>query len=67
MGPIVSKRQQEKVLSYIAKGKQEGAKLLCGGYAPAQSGFYVKPTVFYDVKPNMTIWKEEIFGPVLSV
>lgn len=67
MGPLVSKKQRDKVLSYIEKGKIEGAKLLCGGEAPSQTGFYVKPTVFYDVQPHMTIWKEEIFGPVLSV
>jgi len=59
-----------KVLAYIEKGKQEGARVLVGGESlrsESRKGFFVAPTVFVDVKEDMTIWKEEIFGPVLSV
>jgi aldehyde dehydrogenase (NAD+) len=64
MGPLVSKRQQEIVTSYINKGIEEGAKLLTGGKT-LESGFYVTPTVFAEVDDSMTIAKEEIFGPVV--
>jgi betaine-aldehyde dehydrogenase len=69
MGPLVNEAQFKKVLGYIEKGKQEGATVLVGGgRAPQHSaGYFVQPTVFINVTPNMTIWKEEIFGPVLSV
>ena len=71
MGPINSKAQFERVLRYIGYGKEDGAKLLSGGTRPPGSdfarGFWVRPTVFIDVKPDMRIAKEEIFGPVLSV
>ena len=68
-GPVISRKQQERVLAYIEKGRQEGARLLCGGAAPAQfsKGFWVEPTVFADVDPGATIAQEEIFGPVLAV
>ena len=68
-GPQVSKRQQERVLGYIEKGKQEGARLVTGGGVPAHlpKGFFVEPTLFADVDNSMTIAQEEIFGPVLSV
>jgi len=68
-GPQVSKRQQERVLSYIDKGKAEGARLVAGGGIPAHlpKGFYVEPTLFADVDNSMTIAREEIFGPVLVV
>jgi aldehyde dehydrogenase (NAD+) len=68
-GPQVSKKQQERVLGYIEQGKQEGARVLLGGGVPEhlQKGFYVEPTVFVDVDPDMTIAQEEIFGPVLVV
>jgi aldehyde dehydrogenase (NAD+) len=68
-GPQVSKKQQERVLSYIEKGKQEGAKLLVGGGVPKQfpKGYYVEPTLFVDVDPDSTIAQEEISGPVLCV
>jgi aldehyde dehydrogenase (NAD+) len=68
-GPQVSKRQQERVLGYIEKGKQEGARLVTGGGIPKHldKGFFVEPTVFADVDNHMTIAQEEIFGPVLSV
>ncbi|OAN36897.1 aldehyde dehydrogenase family protein [Mycolicibacterium iranicum] len=68
-GPQVSKRQQERVMSYIEKGKQEGARLVTGGRVPRHlpKGYFVEPTVFADVDNGMTIAQEEIFGPVLSV
>lgn len=68
-GPQVSKRQQQRVLGYIEKGKQEGARLVTGGGIPKSTlkGFFVEPTVFADVDNKMTIAQEEIFGPVLSV
>ncbi len=68
-GPQVSKRQQERVLDYIERGKKEGARVLVGGGAPAQlqRGFFVEPTLFADVDPDSTIAQEEIFGPVLAV
>jgi acyl-CoA reductase-like NAD-dependent aldehyde dehydrogenase len=68
MGAMVDKTQMERVLGYIDKGKTEGAKLVFGG-ARARSetgGYYIEPTVFDQVKNNMTIAQEEIFGPVLS-
>lgn len=68
-GPQISKRQQQRVLAYIEKGKQQGARLVVGGGRPAHlpKGFYVEPTLFADVDPNATIAQEEIFGPVLCV
>jgi aldehyde dehydrogenase (NAD+) len=68
-GPQVSKKQQERVLSYIEKGKAEGARLVTGGGVPAHlpKGYYVEPTLFADVDNSMTIAQEEIFGPVLVV
>jgi len=70
LGPLVSAAQRERVRSYIAKGVDEGAKLLTGGVeAPEglEKGFFVRPTVFSEVTPDMTIAQEEIFGPVLSI
>ncbi|PGT89752.1 aldehyde dehydrogenase family protein [Bacillus sp. AFS040349] len=64
MGPLVSKRQQEIVTSYIQKGLEEGAHLLVGGQT-LDSGYYVTPTVFTEVEDHMAIAKEEIFGPVV--
>jgi acyl-CoA reductase-like NAD-dependent aldehyde dehydrogenase len=67
---VVSKRQQQTVLSYIEKGKQEGAQLVAGGNAVRPNGgkgYYVEATVFDGVTPEMTIAREEIFGPVLAV
>ncbi|MCV7396186.1 aldehyde dehydrogenase family protein [Mycobacterium paraseoulense] len=68
-GPLVSKKQHDRVLGYIEKGKQEGARLVTGGGVPKHlpKGYYVEPTVFADVDNKMTIAQEEIFGPVLSV
>ncbi|MBM4165874.1 MAG: aldehyde dehydrogenase family protein [Ignavibacteria bacterium] len=71
IGPLVSKKQQERVLSYIAQGKQSGAKIEIGGNIPSnselQQGFFVEPTIFSSVNNKSTIAQEEIFGPVLSV
>jgi len=68
-GPQVSRKQQERVLGYIAQGKAEGAKCIVGGGVPKHlpKGWYVEPTLFVDVDPRATIAQEEIFGPVLCV
>ena len=69
VGPLVAKRQQDRVLGYIEKGQAEGAKVLVGGGKPASQpkGWFVELTVFVEVDNKMTIAQEEIFGPVLSV
>jgi aldehyde dehydrogenase (NAD+) len=70
VGPMMSQKQYERVQSYIRKGIEEGAEVLVGGEGRPEgfeAGFYVKPTVFVNVKNDMTIAQEEIFGPVLSV
>ena len=70
MGPVVSERQWVKIQSYIAKGISEGATLVIGGEGRPEGmskGYYVQPTVFSDVKNDMTIAQEEIFGPVLAI
>lgn len=70
IGPVVNKRQWDQIQGYIQKGIAEGARLVAGGPGLPEDknrGFYVKPTVFADVVPGMTIEKEEIFGPVLCM
>ena len=70
LGPLVSAAQLERVRDYIRRGVDEGARLLCGGVEPVEGlggGYYVAPTVFSDVRNDMTIAQEEIFGPVLSI
>ncbi|SEQ84172.1 aldehyde dehydrogenase (NAD+) [Streptomyces sp. yr375] len=68
IGPVVNAKQQARVRSYIEKGVAEGARLVAGGpEAPREQGYFVSPTVFADVTPDMTIAQEEIFGPVLSL
>jgi aldehyde dehydrogenase (NAD+) len=70
LGPLVSEAQRERVRGYIRKGEAEGAKLLSGGAEPPEGldrGYFVRPTVFSEVEPSMTIAREEIFGPVLSI
>jgi acyl-CoA reductase-like NAD-dependent aldehyde dehydrogenase len=70
LGPLVSATQRERVRGYIEKGEAEGAKLLTGGAAPPEGldkGYFVRPTVFSEVTPEMTIAQEEIFGPVLVI
>ncbi|MFP7492796.1 aldehyde dehydrogenase family protein [Terribacillus saccharophilus] len=66
IGPLVSLEQQERVLGYIEKGRSEGAELVTGGSKPQEQGYFVAPTIFADVRDEMTIAKEEIFGPVIS-
>jgi acyl-CoA reductase-like NAD-dependent aldehyde dehydrogenase len=70
LGPLVSHVQRERVRGYIQKGIDEGAKLLTGGVEPPEgldTGYFVRPTVFSEVRNDMTIAQEEIFGPVLSI
>jgi len=70
LGPLVSATQRERVRNYINKGIEEGAKLLTGGVEAPEGldkGYFVRPTVFSEVRPGMTIEQEEIFGPVLSI
>jgi len=71
MGALINRTQYERVLSYIEKGKSEGARLVSGGKPPDDpalaKGNFIEPTVFAEVTPEMTIAREEIFGPVLSV
>ena len=70
IGPVVNKRQWEQIQGYIQKGIDEGARLVAGGLGLPEGmnkGYYVRPTVFADVKPGMTIEREEIFGPVLCM
>jgi betaine-aldehyde dehydrogenase len=71
MGPVISLSHRERVCSYIESGRSEGATLLCGGKAPEAAslarGAFLNPTLFADVRPDMKIAQEEIFGPVLAV
>jgi acyl-CoA reductase-like NAD-dependent aldehyde dehydrogenase len=70
LGPLVSERQRDRVRGYIEKGLEEGAKLVTGGAEPPEGagrGYFVRPTVFSEVRPEMTIAQEEIFGPVLAI
>jgi len=71
MGAIVSEAQMNSILGYIEKGKAEGATLKTGGYRVTENGldkgFFIAPTVFTDVTPDMTIVREEIFGPVVTI
>jgi aldehyde dehydrogenase (NAD+) len=70
IGPVVNKRQWDQIQGYIQKGIEEGARLVSGGLGLPEGmnkGYFVRPTVFADVKPGMTIETEEIFGPVLSI
>jgi len=66
-GPQVSQEQFDKVLGYIEAGKKQGAKMLCGVSRVGKQGYFIEPTVFADVKDEMKIAQEEIFGPVMSV
>jgi betaine-aldehyde dehydrogenase len=67
MGPLVTAAHRDRVLSYVAAGKDEGATLATGGGAPKRRGSYLEPAVFLDAKPSMKIVREEIFGPVIAV
>ncbi len=65
MGPLVSDEQQRRVMDYIEQGRKAGASILTGGDAVGSEGYYVNPTVMVDVHPEMSVVREEIFGPVL--
>src|SRR5699024_8344363 len=71
IGPVISEEQLNKILSYLEKGKEEGAKIIYGGdrvnSGSLKNGYFIEPTIFSDVTNEMTIAKEEIFGPVLSI
>jgi betaine-aldehyde dehydrogenase len=70
LGPLVSATQRDRVRAYVRAGVAEGAALRLGGVEPPDGltrGYYVRPTVFASVRPEMTIAREEIFGPVLSI
>ncbi|CAO4371754.1 unnamed protein product [Caenorhabditis nigoni] len=66
-GPQVDGKQVDTILKYIASGKKDGAQLVCGGIKHGEEGHFVKPTIFANVKDEMTIAQEEIFGPVMSI
>ncbi len=66
-GPQVSEEQFDRVMGYIESGKKEGAEMRCGGTRVGERGYFISPTVFDNVKDDMTIAQEEIFGPVMSV
>jgi aldehyde dehydrogenase (NAD+) len=66
-GPQVSKEQQDKIMGYVEQGTKAGAKLVAGGKKGSGNGFFVEPTIFDNVKDDMSIAKDEIFGPVVSV
>ncbi len=71
MGPLISELQRKKIISFVEKAKKEDAKLSCGGKVPAgpnlKNGFFFEPTVFTDVLPQMSIFQEEVFGPVVCL
>lgn len=66
IGPLVSSKQQQRVMNYIEKGLEEGAEVLTGGANPKEHGYFVEPTIFSAVNDEMTIAREEIFGPVIA-
>lgn len=66
MGPLISAQQRARVLGYIDSGRSEGAQVLTGGSALPGDGFFLQPTVMVDTTSQMTMVREEIFGPVLS-
>lgn len=71
MGPVISRAHHERVLNYIEISKREGARLVAGGKKPSDpglaNGYFIEPTIFTDMRPDMTIAREEIFGPVMAV
>jgi betaine-aldehyde dehydrogenase len=71
MGSLVSRAQLEKVQRYVAKGLEDGGRLVCGGKQPTdpalKDGFFYEATVFADMQPHMRLAREEVFGPVMSV
>jgi acyl-CoA reductase-like NAD-dependent aldehyde dehydrogenase len=72
IGPVISAASRDRCLDYIAQTREQGARLLCGGSVPPlpdslKAGYFVQPTVFADVTPQMSLFREEVFGPVVSV
>lgn len=67
VGPIISRKQMERVLSYIEIGKNEGAEIAAGGNRIGEKGYFIEPTIFTKMTPAMRIWREEIFGPVVGI
>ncbi|MCM3925497.1 aldehyde dehydrogenase family protein, partial [Frankia sp. AiPs1] len=71
MGPVVNTSQRDSVLDHVHRARAEGATLLAGGGTPADAGLshgcFVEPTILGDVTPAMSIWRDEVFGPVLAV
>jgi len=71
MGPLISQEQQDKVMGFVEEAKREGAKLVWGGKIPQdlelKSGFFFEPTIFVEVSPEMRIFQEEVFGPVVCI
>jgi acyl-CoA reductase-like NAD-dependent aldehyde dehydrogenase len=71
MGPVNSRIQYDKVFSFFASASADGARLMTGGKGPAGAafakGFWIEPTVYAEVEPGMRLWREEVFGPILSV
>jgi len=67
MGPLTSRAQLERVRRYIGEGKEQGARLVTGGESPVGAGYFITPALFIDVPTDSSIWREEIFGPVLCV
>jgi aldehyde dehydrogenase (NAD+) len=67
LGPLIDQTQLDRVMGYVEAGRSEGATLACGGERLGTRGYFVRPTVFADVRDEMTIAREEIFGPVMSV
>jgi betaine-aldehyde dehydrogenase len=71
MGSLVSRAQLDKVMGYVAKGLEDGGRLVCGGKQPddpaLKDGFFYEATVFADMQPHMRLAQEEVFGPILSV
>jgi acyl-CoA reductase-like NAD-dependent aldehyde dehydrogenase len=67
MGALISRGHLDRVLSYVERGRAEGARLVAGGGRPSTKGYFVEPTIFADVSNDSTIAREEIFGPVGAV
>ncbi|MEG6510051.1 aldehyde dehydrogenase family protein [Methyloligella sp. 2.7D] len=65
LGPLVSQEQHDRVSRYLEEGRRDGAAVISGGGAPGSQGYFIEPTVLTDVKPHMSVYQEEIFGPVL--
>jgi acyl-CoA reductase-like NAD-dependent aldehyde dehydrogenase len=67
LGPLISSKQRERVAAYIDSGREEGAEVVAGGVPVEGPGYFLRPTVFVNTRPDMKIIREEIFGPVLSI